>query len=147
VTVLLKAEPPVHGAHSSSAVNRLFQPNTGVGMGVPATQTGSMVPRYASTPSYTGPTGIEGSRMRSSEEMSRGYSQAGVGGRRPFTSVGGQMDFDRPRNTNVTNGRLSAVETGPQRSSAPQYWNNQRAPPVSASFIHYCNSAAGFIII
>ena len=137
VTVLLQAEPPVHGAHSSSAVNRLFQPNTGVGMGGPATQTavGSMGPRYASTPSYTGPTGIEGSRMRSSEEMSCGYQQPGVSGHRPFASIGGQMDFDRPRSMNVANGRLSAVETGPQRSFAPQYWNNQRAPPVSSPFI------------
>ena len=137
VTVVLKVEPPVHDTHSSSAINRLYQPNTGVGVGGPTTQmaVGSMPPRYTSTPYYTAPTGIEAGRMRSSEEMSRGYPQPIVSGYRPSTGIGGQMDFDRPRNMNVSSGRLSAVETGRQRPYVPQFWNNQHAPPVSSTFI------------
>ena len=78
---------------------------------------------------YMGPTsthqaGMVAGRVKSSEEMGRGYQPPGVGGYRPTAGmVGGQMNFDRSRQ--------AAAEAGSPRSAAQRLWNNQLALPVS----------------
>ena len=135
--LLLKADPTVRGAHSSSAVNQLYQPYTGVGVGDPATQTAvaSMGARYPSTAAYTGPTstqqtGVGAGRVRSSEEMSYGYQQRGYPP--PAGNIGSGY---QSRNMAMSSSRPAAVESATQRLAAQQMWNNQPSLPVSSPFI------------
>ena len=118
----MKAELPVRGTHSSSAVNQFYQPYPGVG----DRQSQRAVAPHIT---YSGPT----VHTKSSEEMTRGYQQLGVGGYRPSAGFnGGPVNFDRSRMTGSSS-QPATVETGMQRSAVQRLLNNQ---PVSLTFYY-----------
>jgi len=113
---MAKAEPAVRGSHSSSAISRLYQPYPGVDRRSQPADT-SMAARYASTPAYAGPAGVQQSGLVKSPPpaLTRGY--------RSGADADGQMYFDRSRNMTISSSRPTAA--------TEHVWNNQPAPSVS----------------
>ena len=123
---LLSKEPAVHGTRSSSTVNQYFPPYSGV------SDSQYQPDPYRASAAYTGPPGIGAGRVKSAEEIGRGYQQPGISGYRPTAGFDGRpMYYDQSRNMAVPSNQ--PADTNRQRSAAERLWNNQ---PVGLIFYH-----------